>query len=436
MNMEPVDSIIDGIDFSTQITGRRGPGRPKKTPIIVATKSFIPKVTVKNQSIDVAAAFETIKAARSKIDFSLLKKDISTVSIATSDLYKSIFKKLDGETPESGSKSRSAYYLARAAVRYSAKLRVQDSMRFQEKMQKLAKSVDQSSIDYLSAKLNFLKAATDFENAVNDLENVNTLYPQGSGAAPSIKKGSFKKSVFAEKREALTGVSFSKTKSKSSKRMGLIRLSDGWRDAVVNVARAAGSKYTAQIAAMALTGCRPEELTSGVLITLDAAGQLIATIKNAKSRVGKKDGNRTLTFRPDSSSSAALLARSASDEGGELIVSLPPGVNSKKALRSALVRFGEKAGIKNYGVTGYSFRHQMMSDAKANGLTDDEIAKIAGHSSELTQSAYGNLAAGTSGSICLPVDISSDKTVTRTKKLSKEASLNLLSSKRHEKFIR
>jgi integrase len=203
-----------------------------------------------------------------------------------------------------------------------------------------------------------------------------------------------------------------------SKRIGLKRLPDDWRERIVDRAYETNSKYADAIAVSALAGCRPRELTLGVRVTLSQDGrQLTLHIKNAKPQGKAHDGERRLAFDA-TDPIAKRIVNQARTAGGSLVIGIAHGAEDpENAFVQAVKRISASAkatGAAKYTVTPYSFRHQFAADLKADGWDEERIALAAGHSSEYTQSMYGSVHQGRTRQVRLK-DVSSDRKVTRTK---------------------
>lgn len=133
---------------------------------------------------------------------------------------------------------------------------------------------------------------------------------------------------------------------------------------------------------MAVTGCRPVELKSGVLLELVDDDRLRITIKGAKYRKGKQgQKERVLTI---ASWTVPGLFNLAYEEPREIWI-------NRESYRKAVRRAIDKLGFK--GVSPYSFRHQFAADLKAQlgtNWTHEDLAKALGHITDRCQQYYGH----------------------------------------------
>jgi len=174
-----------------------------------------------------------------------------------------------------------------------------------------------------------------------------------------------------------------------SKRVGLGELPTGWREALVEFAKKSGSKHTLAIAALALTGCRTEEVARGVEAWRQD-GELHVRIRGAKFVEGRSGQEwRELVF-PDATAcpGGAEVAAAVSLACGEKI---KIKVDSKHGLQNYIREVGPKvAKGADYGISSLSLRHAFASDLKAEKYKRSEIAAALGHAVDRTCSTYGS----------------------------------------------
>jgi integrase len=152
-----------------------------------------------------------------------------------------------------------------------------------------------------------------------------------------------------------------------------------------------------------LSGCRPKEIETGVTVEILPDGRLAIAIRGAKFT--KKTGHewRVLTVSPARSALAKRLRDLARTAGGTLLIK-----RRRRRLGKDIQAAAEAAGFK--GISPYSFRHLVASRLKfvilhsktispeAGKMT---IAKMLGHISTRTQSAYGTSRQGRGGCLAL-----------------------------------
>lgn len=170
------------------------------------------------------------------------------------------------------------------------------------------------------------------------------------------------------------------------KKSSLLKLPKDWREQMAD--KAHGQFRIPAIVAL-LTGCRPAELETGVLIER-IGNHLYATIKGAK--VTDKAGQEQRRFRIAAHPVANLLIdiMSKSEETSRsILVKVAHGNSVTTHLRSV----GEKLwpGRKE-SITVYTARHAMASDCKASihaGADPDLVSQVLGHVVDKTASYYG-----------------------------------------------
>lgn len=187
-------------------------------------------------------------------------------------------------------------------------------------------------------------------------------------------------------------------KRRRSKRADLPKFPPRWREELSRQLN--GSRYESAYLVMALTGCRPAELESGVVVRWEG-NEVRFTIRGAKVKERQGQPLRTVSYdllEPRH----PLLARMA-----EL---LQPGTNvesmtvsaSKVAFTSAMRRSGKRAW-PNLGVetTPYLLRHALASDWKnLRRWDDDQISSMLGHCVSKTSSTYGLPQLGGQDGLC------------------------------------
>lgn len=171
----------------------------------------------------------------------------------------------------------------------------------------------------------------------------------------------------------------------NAKRQLLGKLPPDWRERML--AASGGSTYAAELAVLAATGCRPEELCKGVRIENRPEGVSVL-IEGAKVTEGTGQPARRLVLDPGASEAARRLSELA--EGGPVEIGhgRTPG-----GLREAVRRVGRRA-LGRDDVTPYAFRHALSADLKAEGHAPEQIAAAMGHVSDRSQSHYGTYQQG------------------------------------------
>ncbi|HSH83849.1 MAG TPA: site-specific integrase [Guyparkeria sp.] len=201
-------------------------------------------------------------------------------------------------------------------------------------------------------------------------------------------------------------------KRRSSARVKMRDYPDDWRDQIFETAGRPGAKDRRhEIAVLALTGCRVDELIKGVRVELIDENTARFEIQGAKVRRGKETADTGQKWRRfkvadlGDSVEGKYLAEWLNKNGGQAVVT----TDSDKALRAALRRattstFGEMRSP----VSPYFYKHAAASRLRSQGYAEQQIAKILGHASDGSQRAYGrrnSTGQGTGGRI---IDIESE----------------------------
>ena len=134
-----------------------------------------------------------------------------------------------------------------------------------------------------------------------------------------------------------------------------------------------------------LSGCRPEELSKGILV-LKSPREITFVIQGAKTyeksdglRIGQGERRITVKLTNDFEKKMADSLKS------ESVVSF-----KKEAVRVGLWRLSKTLFPRHARpISAYSFRHLFSARLKKSGASESEIAVAMGHASVKTQSMYG-----------------------------------------------
>lgn len=182
-----------------------------------------------------------------------------------------------------------------------------------------------------------------------------------------------------------------------SKKTGLGKLVkiENWQEKLFEKCSA---KHQNALAVSLLSGCRPAEIESGVVIKKDESGNLLLTIRGAKLSEIRGQETRVLSISPDHFAARHLLAQ-INDSAPEITVS-----SNAKAFSDATRQAGKRAFPRlRVGVSPYSIRHAVASQLKASGVAADAVAMTLGHAATASQSAYGRAHHGTKGAAALAI---------------------------------
>lgn len=200
----------------------------------------------------------------------------------------------------------------------------------------------------------------------------------------------------------------------NAKKGTLQKLSPNWREDLWAMAssptwRESRPQLLPALAILWLTGCRPAELASGVLIGM-RNDVLAIEIRGAKlvDAGGRQRGQptRQYVFKLNASDaidhSALLLLRhlvstSKLDEQGNHKVNV---THDPDYLYNCVVALGKATyPAMRTRISPYVFRHQFGSDLKADpNVSREDVAKALGHLSDYSQGKYGHAVHGRKGS--------------------------------------
>ena len=178
--------------------------------------------------------------------------------------------------------------------------------------------------------------------------------------------------------------------ARHSKRQDLKGLPADWREKIINRL----PTYAPAALIAAVTGCRPDELVSGIALTIEK-GHLVALIRGSKTTERTGQPWRLLLWPSDGASGmvgdlATLVIQRQVD--GRLEVN----IKSAKAFSGAMRAAGKREWPERpASITPYCLRHQAAADMKAAGtLSSGDISAALGHCSDVTKSTYGHAAMG------------------------------------------
>lgn len=182
------------------------------------------------------------------------------------------------------------------------------------------------------------------------------------------------------------------TRKGKSKRGSLKNLPDDWQK------RLADNTSTAALPAILvslLSGCRPEELSMGITVSILNDRQLCISIIGAKTTENNGQPWRKLTYDAGLSDLAAILWRITSCKGGVLQIKREP-----RTLHKNMAAASRKAGLPP--ICAYVARHYLASQLKHAWADDKEaIAMALGHASTATQKVYGTRQQGRKGGLAI-----------------------------------
>jgi integrase len=315
------------------------------------------------QPMDKLLAFDIIRNARA------LTKDVNTsASERTVAQYRAGFARMTarGLTPEKIAHTARSFYFYRAAyVQHFAAL-IRDELRATDRAQK---GGDENR---------FAEAVGRLGELTRELERYR---PDPNST--HLDKGIISKWAVEVEKRAKTGLK-AVSHSKKSRLRGLPA---NWRELMFEASR--NSKYRDALAGLGVTGARPAEFESGILVQTNDKGNLTFTIKGVKTHGGKYgQETRILEIEPKTFDALHLLNRVR--EIGEFVIQAKAGALSDRVREFSKVVFPK---LKN-GVSCYVYRHQFSADLKASGLPDVDVSTALGHSVDETKRFYGAAQSG------------------------------------------
>lgn len=286
-----------------------------------------------------------------------------------------------GEPPDLNAltNSRDSFYAYRAAWRYDACIRGSAALRAYAKALK-AKNPAAKQAAYAA----LLEAAADLKAYPRDKEpGLPNPALVKLGLADEKPRSAFTKDV-AKK--------LPKRDTSKLKAANKIQKIDCWRHKLFVRLTEIRSPWRTFAAVAAITGVRPEELDGLIVERRDNA--LLFTIQGAKVGVDKGQEWRRLTAKDDGPEFAHLWSISAVP----YTLKAPSLKNYRDAFSTALARAGAQvfpAGTPR--MSAYVYRHALISDLKADGLSSQQISTVLGHAVTRTAAHYGRAISGIKG---------------------------------------
>lgn len=193
----------------------------------------------------------------------------------------------------------------------------------------------------------------------------------------------------------------------NSKKKILKILPEDWRCCMINGAAHGGDKV--RMSTMALTGCRPSEVCSKVLIVREGDGDdfykfYIGGSKSSPATGGGQPLREVLVNSSYVPAAADVIERAMAGKNEFFLPLENPNSFGKRVSRLA-----GKVGFK--GVSCYCFRHQFCADMKMSKYFSSSISAAMGHVSETSKKFYGHWRSGKNSLGGLVLDIRSSRDV-------------------------
>lgn len=171
---------------------------------------------------------------------------------------------------------------------------------------------------------------------------------------------------------------------KKSKSKRLKTLPKNWVARIIDLAIKSNSKHVDAISVLAACGCRPQELSLGVELSLNPDGSIKFLINGAKTRNGQYGQQwRSFSIASDSIEFQHLYGRLV-ENNGSLVVKADAGAVCDKVSylsRRSMPQLREAA-------TTYCFRHRFSASLHQLNLETSEIAQALGHCADQSQQHY------------------------------------------------
>lgn len=219
------------------------------------------------------------------------------------------------------------------------------------------------------------------------------------------------KNLQTRQRLRQKGMSGQRAKRRS-KRQTLAGLPANWRTALCK--RAASGRYIFPLIVLALTGCRPVELVSGIHLwrSKDAAtGRSLIHFSIAGAKVKDSQGQpmRTITYHAKDPHPFVVVINELLDAQPEpqVFAQIDSAINLTVEVRRLARSLWPK---HKQPITAYCFRHQFAADLKANG-DDEATSRGLGHISAKTRRFYGTAGQASKGDRLRPLLVEAQRPV-------------------------
>jgi len=179
------------------------------------------------------------------------------------------------------------------------------------------------------------------------------------------------------------------------------KLNDNFREDILDYAISHNLKCAKAIIALYATGCRPDEINTGIRVNFDKENnklrfKIIGSKLNAEQKRGIRIREVTVKVTEKNNKYYKQLIDTFENNPGAYDVKIK--IESKVSLSNTVKRISETLWPrKKYHASPYSFRHAKATELKNSGFETEEIAKIMGHASVRSQQSYGRKSNRSSG---------------------------------------
>lgn len=172
------------------------------------------------------------------------------------------------------------------------------------------------------------------------------------------------------------------------------KLNEDFRESILDYAISHNLKCAQALIALYATGCRPDELKTGVRVNYNRQNNALSfKIIGSKLNAEQKRGIRLREVTVKITGKNLQYYKPLIDifEKNPNAYDLKLKIESKVSFSNTIKRVSETIWPrKKYHASPYSFRHAKATELKNSGSFDaEEIAKIMGHASVRSQQSYG-----------------------------------------------
>jgi len=324
-----------------------------------------------------------------------LQKSKKRPSESTINQYRKDVERMmsNGDTPKTLCTSKATYYKYRAAWSY----------RYREYADLILKGIEEM-------KLNGRISDEDKPKMVEMIAVLNEAVEQIKKYPPDYNGTNLNRAKIGEYESEWQSVKSNAPDSKSKKNQ---RLPKDFEDKFFNHVLKNSRKYSHAVAISMLSGCRPEELVSGVIAELQNNGSIKITIKGVKTHgkeVGYGQEKRGFCVKTDT---AAFKFLREELEFSSTTVKI--SIESPNSFGEQVRKYGKKCFPRMKSkISPYNFRHIFSKKAKQS-LSEVGVAQVLGHSTDKSQDYYSKKNHNGSGFFEISdIKSSSDIRITRT----------------------
>lgn len=182
-----------------------------------------------------------------------------------------------------------------------------------------------------------------------------------------------------------------KKENKKSKR-AVSKLNKDFREKICDYAIENDLKCAPALILLKLTGCRPNEIKKGIVVSITDDNCLKFIIRGSKLNLKQNRGMfmRKINIKLDENDKYKSFLKNYIKSTSENGKSTTLTITSEKSFSGYISKISKRLWPrKTYHASAYSFRHQAATDLKNSGMEEVEIAQFLGHASTRSQESYG-----------------------------------------------